>query len=46
MAGIESGEVFSNLAELEAIGPDGVKFHAFKTCLNSDDEMIGTQYIV
>ena len=44
MAGIEDGELFSNLAEIEAIGASSATFQSFTTCIDSDGAMRGTQY--
>ena len=47
MTGVEEGEVFSNKAELEALGVDNISFHSFTTCTSiGSGDVLGTQYIV
>ena len=41
--GVEEGEVFSNRAEIEALGIENVSFHSFTTCTSTvSGDMIGT----
>lgn len=42
MAGIEEGELFSNLEEIRAIGASSASFYSFTTCTDSDGAMRGT----
>ena len=47
ITGVEEGEVFSNKAEIEALGIENISFHSFTTCTSTvSGDMIGTQYIV
>ena len=47
ITGVEEGEVFSNKAELEALGVENISFHSFTTCTSiGSGDVLGTQYIV